>query len=99
MGLSLTRDCSCDLSYHPQTGGTLLCFIMGRKHSGVLSNARLSMKVGDLVRVIYAFNGATGLVVEKRSLTKGFRMPHYMVLQLGDSVAHQYLPHHLEIVK
>ena len=72
---------------------------MERKHSGVRSNARLSMKVGDLVRVIYAFNGAIGLVVEKRSLTKGFRMPHYMVLLLGDSVAHQYLPHHLESVK
>ena len=57
------------------------------------------MKVGDLVKVIYGFDGAIGLIVEKCPLTKGFRMPHYMVLLLGDSVAHQYLPHHLEIVK
>ena len=40
----------CGVSHPLKTGGISLCFTMERKHSGVLSSARFSMKVGDLVR-------------------------------------------------
>ena len=77
---------------------------MERKHSGVRSNARLSMKVGDLVRVVCVDGHPMGMVLEVRDHPSGYRIQHYLVQLFGrpsarNDTPHQYLRHHLEIIR
>ena len=75
---------------------------MERKHSGVRSNARLSMKAGDLVRILGLDDHPMGMVLEVRDHPSGYRIQHYLVQLFSsryDRKPHQYLKHHLEIVK
>ena len=60
------------------------------------------MKVGDLVKVVCVDDHPMGMVLEVRDHPSGYRIQHYLVQALGssqDRKAHQYLKHHLEVVR
>jgi len=60
------------------------------------------MKAGDLVRVVCVDGHPMGMVLEVRDHPSGYRIQHYLVQLVSsryDRAPHQYLPHHLEIVK
>ena len=60
------------------------------------------MQVGDLVKVVCVDGHPMGMVLEVRDHPSGYRIQHYLVQLFSsryDTEPHQYLPHHLEIVK
>jgi hypothetical protein len=64
------------------------------------------MKVGDLVKVVCVDGHPMGMVLEVRDHPSGYRIQHYLVQLFGrlhlhprPHMPHQYLKHHLEIVK
>ena len=60
------------------------------------------MKVGDLVKVVRIDGHPVGMILEVRDHPSGYRIQHYLVQLFNsryDREPHQYLSHHLEIVK
>ena len=60
------------------------------------------MQVGDLVKLLTVAGHPIGMILEVRDRTCGFKIRHYLVQALGslqDRKAHQYLKHHLEVVR
>ena len=60
------------------------------------------MQVGDLVKVVRIDGHPTGMILEVRDHPSGYRIQHYLVQLFSsryDRDPHQYLSHHLEIVK
>ena len=60
------------------------------------------MQVGDLVKLLTVADHPIGMILEVRDRTCGFKIQHYLVQALGslqDRKAHQYLKHHLEVVR
>ena len=62
------------------------------------------MQVGDLVKVVRIDGHPTGMILEVRDHPSGYRIQHYLVQLFGrpsarNDTPHQYLRHHLEIVK
>ena len=61
------------------------------------------MKAGDLVRVVCVDGHPMGMILEVCDHTSGYRIQHYLVQLFsrrpGERKPHQYLKHHLEIVK
>ena len=60
------------------------------------------MKVGDLVKVVRIDGHPVGMIMEVSDHPSGYRIQQYLVQLFNsryDREPHQYLPHHLEIVK
>ena len=60
------------------------------------------MRAGDLVKLLTVAGHPIGMILEVRDRTCGFKIQHYLVQALGslqDRKAHQYLKHHLEVVR
>ena len=60
------------------------------------------MQVGDLVKLHTVAGHPIGMILEVRDRTCGFKIQNYLVQALGssqDRKAHQYLKHHLEVVR
>ena len=60
------------------------------------------MKAGDLVRVVCIDGHPMGMVLEVRDHPSGYRIQHYLVQLFSsryDRDPHQYLSHHLEVVR
>ena len=60
------------------------------------------MQVGDLFKLLTVADHPIGMILEVRDRTCGFKIQHYLVQALGslqDRKAHQYLKHHLEVVR
>ena len=60
------------------------------------------MQVGDLVKLLTVAGHPIGMILEVRDRTCGFKIQNYLVQALGslqDRKAHQYLKHHLEVVR
>jgi len=60
------------------------------------------MQVGDLVKLLTVAGHPIGMILDVRDHTSGYKIKHYLVQALGssqDCKAHQYLKHHLEVVR
>jgi hypothetical protein len=60
------------------------------------------MQVGDLVKLLTVADHPIGMILDVRDHTCGYKIRHYLVQALGssqDRKAHQYLKHHLEVVR
>tara|TARA_Y100001970_G_C13958050_1_gene711724 strand:- start:139 stop:327 length:189 start_codon:yes stop_codon:yes gene_type:complete len=62
------------------------------------------MKVGDLVKVLTVTDHPIGMILDVRDHTSGYKIQHYLVQLFGkrsarEMKAHQYLKHHLEVVR
>ena len=60
------------------------------------------MQVGDLVKLLTVAGHPIGMILDVRDHTSGYKIKHYLVQALGssqDRKAHQYLKHHLEVVR
>jgi len=61
------------------------------------------MQVGDLVKVVCVDGHPMGMILEVGNHPSGYRIQQYLVQLFrrrpGDHKAHQYLKHHLEVVR
>ncbi len=60
------------------------------------------MRVGDLVKVVRIDGHPMGMILEVSDHPSGYRIQQYLVQLFSsryDRDPHQYLPHHLEVVK
>ena len=62
------------------------------------------MRAGDLVKVLTVADHPIGMILDVRDHTSGYKIQHYLVQLFGkrgvyEMKPHQYLKHHLEVVR